>query len=708
MKSPNYVLKEARWFACFDDSGQIVPCAESLAGIYFQDVRLVSGLQYRFEDIDFSALWVDDSQTHRLRFHCTNQSFMTRFTPGALELCVDKFTVSDGYIERLEFVNRAEFAIEGHFEISLQLDFSDLIEVRQILRDRWEREWNVRQVDEYTINAHYKGRTGYLVSTAVRCDRPIELREQARLAFPIALEPDERWNLELTIGASIGGADVQMPEPAASEQRLEAAVHDWRASLTHIETDNEEVNRVLARSADDLRALWLGSDDSGCFAAGIPHFVACFGRDSLIASFEFLMMNSRQAKSTLRELARHQGQKINRQSEEEPGKIHHEIRGGERSDPAVYPYTYGTVDASPLFVVLLDHYLLWTGDIDFVREMEPILRGILEWCAQYGDIDQDGFIEYENLKEGQLGLTHRGWKDGEPAAVTMSDGTLPSFPIAMVEVQGYYYDALVGLARMFDLLGDQQTAKRCNQAAEALKRKFNEQFWWPEEQFFAMALDGDKNIVDSVGSNAGHCLMGDLVDPDKRKLLARRFLQDDLFSGFGVRTLSTHARGYSAARYQRGAVWAHDNALIAYGLSRHGDTREANRIASGILQAAAQFPNGRLPELFSGLSRHATNDKVVPIPIACQPQGWAAASPFLLLQAVLGIFPDALNRRITVRPDLVGAPFARVSVRDLAFAGGALSMEFTVRDGRTIADIVEQDGDFDIRIEQAKPSTLDH
>ena len=388
--------------------------------------------------------------------------------------------------------------------------------------------------------------------------------------------------------------------------------------------------------------------------------------------------------------------------------VDHEIRGGERSDPAVYPYTYGTVDASPLFVVLLDHYLLWTGDIDFVREMEPILRGILEWCAQYGDIDQDGFIEYENLKEGQLGLTHRGWKDGEPAAVTMSDGTLPSFPIAMVEVQGYYYDALVGLARMFDLLGDQQTAKRCNQAAEALKRKFNEQFWWPEEQFFAMALDGDKNIVDSVGSNAGHCLMGDLVDPDKRKLLARRFLQDDLFSGFGVRTLSTHARGYSAARYQRGAVWAHDNALIAYGLSRHGDTREANRIASGILQAAAQFPNGRLPELFSGLSRHATNDKVVPIPIACQPQGWAAASPFLLLQAVLGIFPDALNRRITVRPDLVGAPFARVSVRDLAFAGGALSMEFTVRDGRTIADIVEQDGDFDIRIEQAKPSTLDH
>lgn len=701
MKSPNYVLKEARWFACFDDSGQIVPCAESLAGIYFQDVQLVSGLQYRFEDVDFSALWVDDSQTHRLRFHCTNQSFMTRFTPGALELRVDKFTVSDGYIERLEFVNRAEFAIAGHFEIGLHLDFSDLIEVRQILRDRWEREWIVRQVDENTIDAHYKGRTGYLVSTVVRCDRPIKLREQARLAFPIALEPGERWNLELTIGASIGGADVQMPEPAASERRLEAAVRDWRASLTHIETDNEAVNRVLARSADDLRALWLGSDDSGCFAAGIPHFVACFGRDSLITSFEFLIMNPRQAKSTLRELARHQGEKINRQSEEEPGKIHHEIRGGERSDPAVYPYTYGTVDASPLFVVLLDHYLSWTGDIDFVREMEPILRGILEWCAQYGDIDQDGFIEYENLKGGQLGLTHRGWKDGEPAAVTMSDGTLPSFPIAMVEVQGYYYDALVGFARMFDLLGDQQIAERCTRKAATLKQEFNKRFWWPEEQFFAMALDGDKNIVDSVGTNAGHCLMGDLVDPDKRKLLARRFLQDDLFSGFGVRTLSTHARAYSAARYQRGAVWAHDNALIAYGLSRHGYTREANRVASGILQAAAQFPNGRLPELFSGMSRQATHDQVVPIPIACQPQGWAAASPFLLLQAVLGIFPDALNRRITVRPDLAGAPFARVSVRDLAFAGGTFSFDVTLCQGHTTTDGIEKQGDFEVRIEPA-------
>ncbi len=704
MKSPPYVLKEDRWFACFDESGVISPGSEGLEGIYFRDIRLVDRLEYRFEGIRLSAAYSDISLSHRLFQRLVNESFISDFSPGSLELVLTRFMSERGYVEELELINHSENRADGNFEIDLHLDFADLMEVRQMHRDKWDRPCQFSRPTRRSLKIDYEGKDGFQVHFLLECNRDFSFADD-RLIFPVALGPDESTSLSLVMGASIQGDEpIPLPDPIQDKKILENSVEDFRSSLTRIETDHEDINQILRRCADDLRLLWLWGDDektSGCIAAGIPHFVALFGRDSLIAAFEFMMMKPELAKFNLRELARLQGKKFVEMSEEEPGKILHEWRTGERSHPDIYPYTYATLDASPLFCMLLSEYVNWTGDVEFIREMEPALRGILTWCVRYGDLDDDGFLEYLDLKLGSLGLVHRGWKDGEPAAVTNGNGELPKFPIAMVEFQGYYHDALIACTDFFRFLGDEEVANDCEKKAKALKEKFNEAFWWPEERIFAEAIDGDKKIVDAVSTNPGHCLLGDIMEKEKIELMAARFFEEDVFTGFGLRCLSLHSRAYSPFRYQRGAVWPHDNALVAFGLSRHGFTKEANRIAGGILEAATQLENHRLPELFSGLSREETHGRVVPIGIACKPQGWAAASPFLLLRAILGVFPDARNHRIILRPDLEGTPLTSIRVTGLKFAGGSLDFSATLTADGTRVDGLEKRGDFEVVVERA-------
>ena len=699
MKPPPYVLKEGSWFACFARSGWIEALPDETQGVFLGDVRILDLLEVRFDGMALPALWGDESENHRLTLHCSNASEDSDVPPGALDLNSERRVCRTGYVETLRLTNHVGRPVEGRLEVLVNFDFADVAEVRGLLRDRWDREIEIERPRDDAVFAHYQGPGGFQVSALLTATRAFEWEDESLMAFPIILHAEESFEVELRLGAVVGEGTLVAPIGEDADAELDRAAGAWTRSLPEIETDDEGTNELLAQSADDLRMLWTWTGrDTGFFAAGIPLLVAPFGREGLLTSLGFLPLLPEQAQWTLAELARHRGTRTHPLTEEEPGKIPHEIRRGERSRPDVYPDAYASIDPSLLFPMLLNEYLGWSGDLDFVREMEPVLRGVLEWCATCGDTNGDGFLDHRGSPRRKLTPMRGEWKEGERGAVTMGDGSEPAYPIAMVESQGYARDALLACERMFRLLEDPETAENCRTVADALKASFKDAFWWPEEECFALGVDGHGRRIDAVGTNQGRCLMSDLIDVEQREAVVRRLMKPDVFTGLGLRTLSTTAVTYSPSRHQRGAVWPHDSALIAYGMHRRGFRAEGNRIASGLLRAGGARSDRRLPALFLGLSPEQTHGTAVDAPSTCRPQALAAASPFLLLRAVLGIHPDALSKTVTLKPDLRGLPFTRISVRRLRVAGGHLSFDVEQDTGEARVTPVEKEGDFAVQL----------
>jgi glycogen debranching enzyme len=432
-------------------------------------------------------------------------------------------------------------------------------------------------------------------------------------------------------------------------------------------------------------------DGGNIIAAGIPWFVAPFGRDSLIGAYEALMVNPGLARDVLLLLAGHQADRDDPLRDAEPGKILHEARVGELARAGHIPHTpyYGTVDATPLFAILAAEYFRWTGDLGTIRTLRPHLERALAWIAGPGDPDGDGFVEYQRRAPG--GLDVHGWKDSSTSTMH-ADGTLVEGRVALAEVQGYVYAAKSGVADLFDALADVDGAARLRAEAARLKAHFNDVFWMPEEDTFGIALDGAKRLARSVASNAGHCLWTGIVDAEKAGPLAARLMAEDLFSGWGVRTLSAGSPAFNPMSYHNGSVWPHDNALIAAGLKRYGFAAEADRIARALIDAAFETRELRLPELFCGF-RRMDGVSFVSYPVACTPQAWAAAAPFLLLQTMLGVSADARANVLTVnRPKLPGH-IARADLSDVRVGTSRLSISFTGGGGGTAFSLLERDGD---------------
>jgi glycogen debranching enzyme len=358
------------------------------------------------------------------------------------------------------------------------------------------------------------------------------------------------------------------------------------------------------------------------------------------------------------------------------------------------PY-YGSIDATPLFVFLFAQYFRWTGDRDFVEQLLPNVRAALEWIDRYGDLDGDGFIEYQ--ARSTRGLRNQGWKDSYDAVVH-TDGTLAEGPIALVEVQGYVYMAKQRVADVFDALGDRETAERLRAEAAHLRARFNEAFWMEDERYFAAALDGEKSQVRTVMSNPGHCLYSDIVDPEKAEHVARRLLQPDLFSGWGIRTLSKGAAPYNPMSYHNGSVWPHDNAWIAAGLKRYGFLRATNRVATAMFDAAVQADYMRLPELFCGFTRRTPN-KPVGYPVACSPQAWAAGSPFLMLQAILGLSARAHENVLTVNKPQLPGWLNQVELRNLRVGDSTISLVFRREGEITGFSLLDRQGEVRVLME---------
>ena len=580
-------------------------------------------------------------------------------------------------------------------EVALAADFADMFDVRAAGPGR-DRPLP-RGLQDGRLRFEYAGEDEELRTTTVAFEPEAEAiddldgRFVGRWSFEI--QPGRPEDIHIVVAPYADTAPVGDFDAAAESVR--ESHRSWVQSCTMSNTDNEEFERVVDASMRDLRALLTPMDSRDGAAAdtipvaGIPWFVAPFGRDSLITSYETLAVQPEVARNTLLLLASLQARDDDPWRDAEPGKILHEVRYGELAAAGLIPHSpyYGSVDSTPLFLILAAAYHRWTADQETLVSLLPAIDAALEWIDRHGDSDGDGFLEYERRSPG--GLLNQGWKDSEDAIVG-ADGKLAEGPIAVVEAQAYAYMAKLGAADIYEELGHPDRSRSLRAEAAALRDAFNEAFWMDDEGTFALALDGRKRQVRSVTSNAGHCLYSGIVGTRRAASVVERMMAHDMFSGWGIRTLSSANPSYNPMSYHCGSVWPHDNAIIAAGFKRYGHRTEAERVATALFDVARRSDDYRLPELYCGFRRRSPEP--VAYPVACTPQAWAAASPFMLLQALLGVSADAPNGTLTVHEPSLPDWLGEVEVHNLRVADSRFSLHFRADRGATAFSLLEATG----------------
>ncbi|HEX6533480.1 MAG TPA: glycogen debranching N-terminal domain-containing protein [Gemmatimonadaceae bacterium] len=701
------VLKHERLFVLLDSRGDIAPAGHCGLGLFHDDTRMLS--HYALQTAGgnptllssqvmrmYSAqidLAIDDTEFGGDAWNVTNAIHIRR------ELLIDEYLS-----ERVTFTNFLAGPVDFWASLAVANDFADIFEVRG-----WRRaargEFFAPVVGPRSITFAYRGRDGKLVHSAVLFERaPDEIGPQgARWSF--RLEPEEPVRLEwhaipdpparrtVVAPRALRSIDTRRPELAA--------IYDaWRSTCTHFSSGVAEFDAAIEQAITDLRALYTENHGMRIISAGIPWYSTPFGRDSIITSLQTLALNPRIAVDTLRYLARMQGTKEDPETEEQPGKIMHEIRRGELARAGEIPHVpyYGTIDATPLWLILLHETWRWTGDEALVRELLPNAERALAWMDEYGDMDGDGFIEY--AKTSPNGLVNQGWKDSWDG-VPFPDGALPDPPIALVEVQGYACDAKRRMAALYHVFGNAERAAELRNQAAALRVRIIERFWMDEFGTFALALDGHKRPVPTISSNAGHLLWCRVPDAGRSARLASRMLAPDMFSGWGLRTLSAAHAVYNPMSYHDGSVWPHDNGIVALGMSLSGQKRAMLPIFAALHDAASGIRYHRLPELYCGMER-AQGLRPVLYPVSCSPQAWASGAIFMLLQACTGILPDAPAHELHVREPVLPTFLGELVLDGLQIGGSRVALQFTRRGDRTLANLLDVDGDpIRVRIEYA-------
>ncbi|HEX6489638.1 MAG TPA: glycogen debranching N-terminal domain-containing protein [Candidatus Dormibacteraeota bacterium] len=654
MLEDRVILKENRAFVVSELDGDIPHDDESGMGLFRSDTRFLSGYQMRINGKAPVLLNRSIDRAYVATFQLANPRLES--TAGAvvpaqtLSIRRTRF-MHRGLHERIGIQNCGRRTVDLELELTFGADFDDIFQVRGYKRLPMLGRRLEPQPTETGFTFGYEGLDGIRRETEI-VFYPVPRVHGARASLQLRLTPQQTFVLLVDVLPLIGDDE---PDPQfdfdGALRSLEEKYGDWNEQCAGWETDNEALNGGLIwRSQEDLRIL---SDDlpTGIFpTAGLPWYACPFGRDALITSLQTLGLNLEMARGTLRYLAEHQGRRVDPYRAEEPGKILHEQRFGELANLRQIPHTpyYGTVDATPLFLVLLVELVKWTGDTELFSELLPHTMAALEWIDRYGDVDGDGFVEYHVESVG--GLRNQGWKDSYDS-LQHEDGRPAPLPAALIEVQGYIYDAKLGLAKVLRHLRRDDFADRLEAEALELRRKINRQFWMADQKFYAQALDRDKRQVRSISSNAGHALWSRVPDARRATHLARRLVAGDLFSGWGIRTLSSHSPGYNPMSYHNGSIWPHDNSILAEGLRRGGFRDEAELVARSVLEASMRFGDARIPELFCGFQR----DRRFASPpgeylVSCSPQAWAAGALFHLLRVLAGIEPDSLAGVLRVDP----------------------------------------------------------
>ncbi|HEX4690715.1 MAG TPA: glycogen debranching N-terminal domain-containing protein [Solirubrobacteraceae bacterium] len=631
-------------FVVSDTHGDLRPsCRLPPHGFFSEDTRFVS--QWELTVSGRGTELLSAAQVH----YFVAQFFLvpptTAFHAASPLSLVRRRIVKDVWLEELLLSNHSEEPLDVAIDLAVAADFADLFEVK----DGQVREREVTATAENGQLVLRYRRGSFLRETRIAVSGPATI-EPGAVRLRASLTPREERTVTFVLtpyGEQPGRASVTRRPVGTFEeidQRRRTELDAWLTLAPAIETDGDALGHVYDQSLVDLAALrfhpHVARQDVSLPAAGLPWFMSLFGRDSIITSLQALPYQPDLARTTLRTLAARQGTTVDAFRDQEPGKILHEIRFGELTTTRERPHSpyYGTADATPLYLVLLDEYERWSGDADLVRELEPNARAALDWIDHHGDRDGDGYVEYMTRNPAS-GLVNQCWKDSWNSMM-FSDGRIAQPPIATCEIQGYVYDAKRRAARLArSVWEDEALADRLEAEAAELRRRFHDDFWIPDRAFFALALDGDKQPVDSLTSNIGHLLWSGIVEPEHAEALVRHLLGDALYSGWGVRTMAAGDAGYNPIEYHNGTVWPHDNSLIAAGLRRYGFRAEAARIAGAIVGASSYF-DYRLPEVFAGWPA-AMTEAPVEYPTASRPQAWAAAAPLLALTTVLGLSPGA-------------------------------------------------------------------
>jgi glycogen debranching enzyme len=688
------VIREGDIFLLMDQSGNVPVDDNRGLGLYHADTRHLSGFNFYFHTppplVLLSTAELGFGSEHVLtnpQLRTPDGQVIPRGTVG-----VRRQRVINGLLEEtIQVTNYHSETIDLELHVELAADFADIFEVRGFRRKRRGTQ-RKPVVTARRVTFQYRGVDGRARRTVVSFAPTPHLLSASGAVFRVTLDRRQTWTGLFTVsfGDGVPSSSARRNGHRSFENAV-ASYERWSAGCTQVFTDNEFFNKALERSLKDLRMLWDESEEGVRFpAAGTPWFDALFGRDSLMMGLQTLAFRPQIARETLKSLARWQGKRFDPWRDEEPGKIPHELRQGEVSRAGELPYRryYGSVDSTLLFLLLIAEYYAWTGDRRLLRELRPHLLAAVDWLHGYADSAGDGYVDY--AKHSELGLVNQGWKDSSDA-IMHADGSLAEAPIALVEVQGYAYAAKRRLGPALEAIGLPDVARKLAREARILRRRFLKDFWLPDEQFYALALDDERRPCAVVASNVGHALWSGIVTRERAAEVVERMLANDLFSGWGIRTLSRSNPRYSPLGYHLGAVWPHDNAIAAFGFKMYGFEEEMNEVATALFDAAVSFPYYRLPELFSGDARTA-HHAPVPYPVACRPQGWAAGAFPMLLHAVLGLRANAPEGVLqVVRPRL---PYwlHSVQVRGLRVGRGSADLLFTRKGQRTRVEVLGTTG----------------
>ncbi len=631
-------------FCVSNESGDIEGSLTDTTGLFAYDTRFLSRWVLMIDGQRLNPLSIDDLQYFETRFF---------LVPGTGTVYVDaklsvirQRAVARGFHEELVILNHDDRPVDLTVRMEAASDFADLFEVKDNVKKKGKYE---QHVEDSQLRLAYRRET-FARDTIVTASQPATI-DQKGLTFNIRVEPQSEWKTDLEVIAVQGAIAEDVTARPAETGTIKQAAPDmagglvkWLEGAPKLECDWEWLTVTYIRSLVDLAALRFTPYILGKSlpAAGLPWFMTAFGRDSIFTSLQALPFAPELAETSLRGFALTQGTHVDDFRDEDPGRIAHEIRFGEMTAFEERPHSpyYGTADATPLYVILLDEYERWTGDVRLVRELEQAARRALAWIDEYGDRNGDGYLDYQRRNE-ETGLENQCWKDSWDS-ISYHDGRLPGFPRATCELQGYAYDAKLRGARLArEVWNDPAYADRLEEEAADLKKRFNSDYWVEDRQFYALALDADGAQVDALSSNIGHLLWSGIADKAKARACVRHLMGPELYSGWGIRTFGTEEGRYNPVGYHVGTVWPFDNSIIAWGLRRYGYKEEAAQVSAGILESA-RFFLGRLPEAFAGYPRSVTKYPVQ-YPTACSPQAWSTGAPLLLLRAMLGLEPVGEN-----------------------------------------------------------------
>ncbi|HEY3615217.1 MAG TPA: amylo-alpha-1,6-glucosidase [Candidatus Sulfotelmatobacter sp.] len=691
------VLKYGRMFFVFDRLGDVQTSGLGEEGLFYDGMRHLSALSLNLWNAR-PLLLSSTVATNNFLF-TADLANLDVFSEGAmaihrgtLHLVRTRFLWRDSCFEKVMFVNHGLEDVEVPVRIGFDADFTDVFEVRGTVRERRGRRLE-EKIDRNSVILSYEGLDNVVRQTCIRSDANAVAASPSGLEFELALRPKERATIQLEICCSSEvTADSVGYTEALSSARFELA--EMSRAFPQITSSNSRFSDWMARSISDLEMMIAGNPERNYPYAGVPWFSTVFGRDGIITALQTLWLNPTIAKGVLEFLAATQADAIDFVADSEPGKILHEMRQSEMAKLGEVPFGryYGSVDATPLFLVLAGAYFDRTADRPFLEKLWPHIQRALKWIDEFGDMDGDGFVEY--ARHSRKGLVQQGWKDSNDS-VFHADGKIAEPPIALCEVQGYVYAAKLAAARLTRVLGDVKGGCELEMQAEALRTQFEEQFWCDDLGTYALALDGRKQPCRVRSSNTGHCLYTGIASPQRARHVVETLMNDDSFTGWGIRTVAINEARYNPLSYHNGSIWPHDNSIVANGMAKYGCKKMAGQVLLALLDLSSEVDLRRLPELFCGLKRRPGEGPTL-YPVACSPQSWAAAAPFLILEGCLGISVQADRGRIVFDRPFLPEGIPQLSIRELRCGKVAIDLLLERRNDSVLVHLENKQEDIEI------------